>query len=386
MKIFVSGTLNAAGAALCQALSEQGHSVFVLHPDPWALECAFREEKRSLDSLTAAELDGFDAVVCLADPQQADDTALLAEAAISRALPLLLLEQRSLQAGAPPRPSAAACLLQHYQRERGLKGCALSIPAVYGVDFLPQAFEEIAARQARTNLLQFPGSPEALCDLLHAEDAAALLGRLLERSEALPSSLCAGSGQAFLMKSAAAVFQAFFPQSELRWQEDARPGSAAFSGVQAVPGWQPAHRTLEELPEVLREIHARLLQQGRLRSGRRLSGLARTLLFLGTFAAVWAYAHFLHAATRMQFVDARLLFVIAASVTMGSRWGIAAALLAAASGIADQLMSGVAWHVLFFRPSNWIPYAVYLASAILFGLYRERHFRGREDEDDGLRG
>ena len=88
----------------------------------------------------------------------------------------------------------------------------------------------------------------------------------------------------------------------------------------------------------------------------------------------------------MDELDARLLFVIAASVIMGSRWGIAAALLAAASGIADQLMSGVAWHVLFFRPSNWIPYAVYLASAILFGLYRERHFRGREDEDDGLRG
>ena len=32
---------------------------------------------------------------------------------------------------------------------------------------------------------------------------------------------------------------------------------------------------------------------------------------------------------------------------------------------------GTKWHVIFFHIDNWIPIATYLASAVLFGMYRD---------------
>ena len=385
MNILVSENLDMRGAALAQALADLGHAVTVLRPGPCALEGAFELLPKSPAALTAEDLRDTDAVLCLPAPEKADDVGVLAERILAsgQRVPLVLVEECPLKTGGVPR-TAAAALLQAYMRDAGLAGCQLSLPAIYGDSFLPPALETIVESRARTNMLTFRGAEDEPCDALHVSDAAALLSLLLGQTEVLPEALAVRSGNSFTLGSVAGAFRTFYAQSELVWETDASAPAADTRGDRVTPvGWQPAHSLLTELPGILREVNARYALQRDSRKTLRLSAGMKTLLFLLAFGAVWAYAYFTHTHSALQFVDMRLLFVIAVSVVMDRPWNLLAALLAGGSAIMDQLLSGTAWHILLYRPSNWIPLAVYLACAILFGMYRENHLKAPEDAREG---
>ncbi len=384
MKILIYGRLNRKGTELAQALHGAGHDIFVMHPDRYPLEFPFPEAMRDIHALTSADLTGVDAVLCMPESSEADHIGILAERILEsdNTLPLVLLEERPLCSGFFPRISAAASLLTAYTQEYHLNGCLLSVPALYGNTFLPEMLERAAACCIRTNTLSFDGSPDMVCSMLHAEDAAALILHVLSSSASPAPRVSVPSGQEFLLEQAGNIFQRFYPQSECTWSANAHSaGPDQRSSTQFPDGWTPRHHAMEELPDVLQDVDALFRHQSAMRSVKRRNLFFRAITFLLVFAAVWAYAHFTHTHSPLQFVDLRLLFVISASVIMGRNWGIAAALLAGASGITDQLLAGTAWHVLFFRPSNWIPFAVYLACAILFGMYREQHLNAERTED-----
>lgn len=96
---------------------------------------------------------------------------------------------------------------------------------------------------------------------------------------------------------------------------------------------------------------------------------ARALLFIVLFACVCLYTGFFQLSSELQFVDVRVLYVIVASLFFGKGYGLTAGLLCCAASVVQSMTSGTAWYVIFFHIDNWIPLAIYLAAALLFGMY-----------------
>lgn len=380
MNICLIEHLDRKGSALAEALCALGHSVFVLHPDRWDYDGPYREALGNAQTLSATELNGYDALICLQNPQDPSCVGPLAERilAAGNRIPMILLEERPMDPATWPRCSAAASQFRTYVQEAGLKGYALTVPAMFGADFLPDMLEQAVQSCVSANTVTFQGEKKDVCDMMHVEDVSSLLLSLLENRTPEPPELMIRSGHEFLYEWAAEMMRQLYPHCELAWAEP--PCPTGFRGcVSQAPGdWQPRHSVEGELPAVLRNIDAACRRQIASRTRTRMSGFFRAAAFLLSFAAVWAYSFFTHAHPQLQFVDLRLLFVVAVSVMLPRRWGIAAALLAGLSGTIDRLLTGTAWHVLVYRPSNWIPFAVYLACAILFGMLRESRLSGTD--------
>ena len=80
-------------------------------------------------------------------------------------------------------------------------------------------------------------------------------------------------------------------------------------------------------------------------------------------------------------MDVRLLFVVGVSLYMGRSFGLAAGVFASVASIVEAVAADNRWYVLFFHIDNWIPMAVYLAAAVLLGMYSENH-RPKEDGEN----
>ena len=118
---------------------------------------------------------------------------------------------------------------------------------------------------------------------------------------------------------------------------------------------------------------------------KRKKGIS-TAFTIGVFAVLFAlvemYTQFVTVSSDLQFVDLRLLFVVASSLFFGKRYGIAAAAMCSVSSVAQSLIAGYRWYVLFYHVDNWIPIAVYFVIAVLLGIYQEtREKRSRRDAE-----
>lgn len=72
-------------------------------------------------------------------------------------------------------------------------------------------------------------------------------------------------------------------------------------------------------------------------------------------------------------IDLRLLFIVLFSSLYGINYGIAAALAEAVSLIWQFEREDISWYVLFYEPSNWIPFIFYFAVGAICGYVRMKN-------------
>lgn len=368
MRLLMISALNEMGAELAEEMCRDA-DVTVWHPGVWPLESRFQEVSMTPQDL--GDLSGFDAAVYLASGTL--DIAYL-ESLLERlrafALPCICLEPRAIAPRQGTPLSAEQSLCRLYQLEHNLPVSWVSMPALYGDDFLPDEWMHRLLKRSRSNAIELCGDMSDACDLLHVSDAATLIQRLLQ-DDARPGTFTLGSGYVTDLHSVAEVFRSHFRLSDVRIVAPAAPVLPI--QVEAYPAWSPRHAFLQELPCVLREVE----ELGVLERRQHHSLLTRTVRRVGVFALLFAcvclYTGFIQVSSELQFVDVRLLFVIGISLYMGRGYGIAASLCSSVVSVFEALSSGTHWHTIFFHIDNWIPIAVYLAAAVLFGMYSENH-------------
>jgi len=137
--------------------------------------------------------------------------------------------------------------------------------------------------------------------------------------------------------------------------------------------WMPEHSISDDMSGIIACLNERSGINAK--SKRKIAGsnIGKILLLLGTFACLWVYTNFIKVSSELQFVDLKLLFVISMSLFLGRGYGLVAGILCSVSSIIDSLLMGYSWYTIFFHVDNWIPIAVYLASAVLFGMYNDNH-------------
>lgn len=143
-------------------------------------------------------------------------------------------------------------------------------------------------------------------------------------------------------------------------------------------GWFPKISILEELPELYEHYQERNnLKEGRLDSLKHIISKHKAAVRVAEFAAFFILFELLNgiAGNQAQFkmIDLRLIFVVLFGSTYGINYGIAAAAAESLSLIRAFEAEGSSWYVLFYEPSNWIPFIFYFAVGAICGYIRMKN-------------
>ena len=143
-------------------------------------------------------------------------------------------------------------------------------------------------------------------------------------------------------------------------------------------GWFPKISILEELPELYEHYQERNnIKAGRLDSLKHIISKHKAAVRAAEFAAFFILFELLNgiAGNQAQFkmIDLRLIFVVLFGSTYGINYGIAAAAAESLSLIRAFEAEGSSWYVLFYEPSNWIPFIFYFAVGAICGYIRMKN-------------
>ena len=143
-------------------------------------------------------------------------------------------------------------------------------------------------------------------------------------------------------------------------------------------GWFPKISILEELPELYEHYQERNnIKAGLLDIIKHILSKYKTVVRAVEFAAFFILFELLNgiAGNQAQFkmIDLRLIFVVLFGSTYGINYGIAAAVAESLSLIRAFETEGSSWYVLFYEPSNWIPFIFYFAVGAICGYIRMKN-------------
>ena len=143
-------------------------------------------------------------------------------------------------------------------------------------------------------------------------------------------------------------------------------------------GWFPKISILEELPELYEHYQERNnIKEGCLDSLKHIISKHKAAMRAAEFAAFFILFELLNgiAGNQAQFkmIDLRLLFVVLFGSMYGINYGIAAAAAESLSLIRAFEAEGSSWYVLFYEPSNWIPFIFYFAVGAICGYIRMKN-------------
>ena len=143
-------------------------------------------------------------------------------------------------------------------------------------------------------------------------------------------------------------------------------------------GWFPKISILEEIPELYEHYQERNnIKEGRLDSLKHIISKHKAAVRVAEFAAFFILFELLNgiAGNQAQFkmIDLRLIFVVLFGSTYGINYGIAAAAAESLSLIRAFEAEGSSWYVLFYEPSNWIPFIFYFAVGAICGYIRMKN-------------
>lgn len=379
MRLLMITVLNEVGAEFADELCANG-SVTVLHPGIWSIESKFQEHSIVPQDLLTVDLSQYESVVYLASNGLGIDyLEYLMERLRNTFIPCICVEPRMISVRGDVPISAEQSLCQFYQDKYAVPVSWLSVPALYGNDFLPDEWTEKLLKRSKNNNIELQGEPDDECDLLQISDAALLICRVIEDNEA-PRNITVGSSYVSNLGNVVQIFREHFQLADIHLSKVSR--TAVHVCVNDYSKWTPTHSFVQELPNVLREME----NQGSLERLQRknvwMRRLERLIAFVLLFGCVCLYTGFIRVSSELQFVDVRLLFVIGVSLYMGRGYGIAASICASVASIAEAIAAGNRWHTIFFHIDNWIPIAVYIAVAVLFGMYSENHCVKDSEEND----
>ena len=376
MNILYIGKAEEIGAKIVNHLA-RADAVAAVFSDTPVYETDCETVARSEDLAAVIRSRKIDAVLCLeAESVSTDEIERLFSAvAANPGCRLYYVKEQSFFRRRKTGSDAAAWLCERFAAEYGVQTVFLSVSCLYSEETLPAYPQQLLQAVDRRRELCPAGGANEVCDCLHIDDFCAAAEAVLHGDH--PDGytrLELQSAYPFPLSQFIDVLARRYSGVSVQPYEESREERA----YTAYPfgGSAPQHRFTEELPSLLdgAENRRRGLQK------QRRKAAVNTALKLAAFAAVFLlvelYTWFISVPSDLQYVDLRLLFIVAASLLMGKRYGVAAAALCSAASITQGLLAGHRWYVLFYHVDNWIPIAVYFIAAILLGLYQDRRKTG----------
>ncbi len=379
MNILYIGEGGEAGAKLVNMLSLK-NTVTAVFAEKSVYEIECEVFYRDSDICWLVREKEIEAIIYL-EPRGArvDEVEKLARcAAENKGCRLVYIKEQPFFRRRAQKADAAGLMCGGLAKNYGVNTLYVRTSCLYSENLIPEYLENITAQIERSRRLTPGGAADEYCDCLHTDDFCAAVESVIgseaqngfdtvELQSAYPFRL-----SAFIDGVAKRYSQACVEDYEESFEERGCEGYKSND-------WSPEHSFISDLPSLLDELEE---NRSDLRKNRRNLAL-NAALKIGTVTAAFAleemYTQFISVSSDLQFVDMRLILVVAASLMFGKRYGFLAALFCGTASIIQSLAGGYRWYVLFYNVDNWIPIAVYFIAAILLGIYREKMIsRGRK--------
>ena len=380
MNILFIGRSGEIGVSIVNALSNIG-AVYAAFSEKPVYEANCKTVPSSVDIGAVIQNEKIDVVICLEDKCGSIEEIerLLSVIADNADCILYYVKEQSFFRKRDTKADAAAWLCEGFSHRYGIKTVFLSTSCLYANGMLPEYPQKLLHSIDRHRELYPDGGEDEICDCLHIDDFCAALETIFHRETQNDyERIELQSAYPFLLSEFIEILSQRYNGISIQPNESEQD-ERSYTAYQS-DSWAPEHSFRKDIPLLLDGVEDRRLN---LRKRRRKAGL-NIALKIGAFAVVFAlvelYTQFIAVASDLQFVDMRLLFVVAASLLIGKRYGIFAAAMCSIASVIQSLLAGYRWYVLFYHVDNWIPIAVYFIIAILIGLYLDK--REKRDQDD----
>lgn len=95
-------------------------------------------------------------------------------------------------------------------------------------------------------------------------------------------------------------------------------------------------------------------------------------LFLG-WVLIEVLASLLGTSVQFRMIDVRLLFIVVMGSMYGTTIGVLSAVLEIVAVVISHIRSGMNWQTLFYDPTNWVPFLLYLVTGAICGYIKKRN-------------
>ena len=381
MNILYFGELNELGVKICNSLSLTDN---VLAAAP--RKSAFQLDCQCVvgDQNAAALAMRHQADVLIYAEHAAEDMNRVNET-ITQVLQtascrLIYIKEKSIFSRRQVKTAIAALLCEAYAARYKVPVTLMEPSCLYGEELQPAYFTQAMAQIRAVNEFTPDGAEDEFCDCLHVDDFCGALKMVVEHQEPGWHRMPLQSGYPFPLKCLVTAINREYKQITVNPYRSEAPEE---ENVSAAPpeGWTPQHGFLEDLDTLFAQTGEKDKKLSLIKRNKAVRGVIIALVFLMVFVLSELYIQFITVSSDLQFVDMRLLFVVLSSLTLGKKYGVGAAVLCSVASIAQGLLNGYNWYVLFYHVDNWIPIAVYFAVAVGIGMYREKMLQHREQID-----
>lgn len=285
---------------------------------------------------------------------------------------ILIIKERDIFRKRAGEKSISELLCNEYVENIGVQAEIVYTSCLYGTKTLPRYIQERANEIIKKNKITPNGSKSEYCDCLYIEDFCAALQVILSECKDMlnlePIEL--QSGYSFpLNKLIDCIKEQYKQINVLPYSESQNENPHEFFVAES---WTPKHNFLDDLSQVFSIAENDYTELQKSKRKKFTSALLKCVVLLGIFALIELYTQFISVSSDLQFVDLRLLFIVACSLILETKYGVVIAGLCSTASVLQRLLSGYRWYVLFFHIDNWIPIAVYFIVAIAIGSYSKK--------------
>lgn len=242
-------------------------------------------------------------------------------------------------------------------------------------DYFVRLFEQM--ERGRVELAEEPMQKAYFLDM---EDLAEFLFRLLDSWDGISETLDLHGvdGTTFqeleyqihqLNPQTEVVYQKTTPQYHLNLGENlARQRYGWFAKIDVIHNLESLYFQYQET------FHKELPRKDRII--QKILGFKKGYVLAEVFVGwylVECLNRFLSTTVQFRMIDVRLLFIVIMSSIYGMNTGLLTAVLEILSVGYMYTKAGINWQTLFYEPSNWIPFLLYLVVAAICGYIRHRN-------------
>lgn len=246
----------------------------------------------------------------------------------------------------------------------------------YKKDFLNRIFDDMTTDE---KVLFQESEMQRLC-FLCPQDLAGLLYKVFDNWDVQEESLNIPNAFGDMFADLGNALKRLHPSLEVSYNRNSviENTPADDKKIRYMYGWFPKISILEELPELYNAYQERMnLKHGKMEAIKRTLAKHKTIIRILEFIAAFLVFEWLNGilgnSAQFKMIDLRLVFIVLFGSLYGINYGIAAAVAETISLLRAFDAEGSSWYVLFYEPTNWIPFIFYFAVGAICGYVRMKN-------------
>jgi len=268
-----------------------------------------------------------------------------------------------------------------YAKKYDMDVSILRVPFLYGPEMEHTFLGSIITAAKSKNKIIINANPLDKCGFLHIDDLYSIVDTLIEEDADIGIRVFNLALDEINYSFLTQHLNIHIPKTEFLFSDTEEKNVISrkikSGAAEKLFAWEAEHDLIDDLPDLIAEAEEKAIEKESLLD--RLGAFARAYQPVLAWVEVLLGALLMHMLTvwsntiiEFKIIDFRLLYVVIIGATHGLLYGVAAALLAAASAAVSWNLVGLDWALLIYNVENWIPFALYFLAGAVTGYVHDK--------------